>query len=118
MNRTGSEPLQCRDVSERGVAEVPRESIAGIARVEFAHVRIPVGLRQDRCGADRGHQIIPAHERFDTTIPKEISELWRFIPVNNDMHGAYGQGLQSAAHRQQRRLQHVDRIDLRRQRQP
>ncbi len=32
------------------------------------------------------------------------------------MHGAYGQGLQSTAHRQQGRLQDVDRIDLRRQR--
>jgi len=31
------------------------------------------------------------------------------------MKRAYGQGLQSAAHRQQRRLQDIDRVDLRRQ---
>jgi hypothetical protein len=56
----------------RGVAEVHRQSVARIALIQACHQGIAVGLGDDRCGADAGHEIIAANHSPDDTISKTI----------------------------------------------
>ena len=77
------------EVRRGRIALVPRQAEAGILPVEFAHVRIAPGLRQDRRGADRGHEIVSAHEGFDAAIPKQISEVRGFVAIDDDVPRAH-----------------------------
>jgi hypothetical protein len=70
MNRAGPEPPECRDVRERRVALMLGKSVTWIALVKLAHARIPMSLRQDRCGAHRRDEIVTPHQGLKATFNK------------------------------------------------
>src|ERR1700733_226789 len=112
VNRGRSQPHQSLEVRAGRVAEMLIQSVAGIAAIELLHQRIAMGLGDDRCGADAGHERIASHHGFDATITKAIMELWRTVTVNYYAGGPLGQRQQRPLHRKQRCLQDVEEIDL------
>ena len=95
-----------------GISLVLRKAETGILQVKFGHARIAPGLGDNGRRADRRHQIVATHQGFDLAIFKQISEVRRFVAVNDDVRGPDRQRLQRAAHSQERGLQDVEGVDF------
>src|SRR5258706_9816841 len=108
VDLAGAEDLQRRGVPWRRVALVVRESVVREMPVELDHFGVARGLREDRGGRDGGDELVAAHDR---AAPQP--GLGNVQSVDADLVGLDRQQLERAPHREERRPQDIDAIDLR-----
>ncbi len=108
----GSAHAQRAQMRLGGVALVHAEREARIAGVERPHERVAVGLGEDRGGADRRDPRIAGHDRLQRARQRQIGDARAAIAVDAHVRRTHRQRQQRAAHRQQRRLQDVQAVDL------
>ena len=110
MHRRRPLRLQRRQMFRRSVPLVFRELEPRVVRIQRAHQRVTRRLGEDRRGADRRHGRVAADDGFAARA--EIEHVGKPVAVHLHMRGRERQAEQRAAHREEARLQDVERVDL------
>jgi len=108
MRWTGPVLRQCRKVIPRRITLVMGETINGVRKVELVEHRIASRFGEDRRRRNHGDVAIA----FDDGA-RNAAEVRAAVAVDPRFSRGHRQRLNGAAHRQQRRLQDIERIDLR-----
>ena len=91
----------------RAVALVNGEAVLRILRVQHLHPAIPRHLREDRRRSNRGRQPVSFHDR-----PRRDAKPRIAVPIDERQLRLDAKLLDGAAHREERRLQNIDLVDL------
>src|ERR1044072_2342328 len=107
------ELLERAQMLRRAVAEVLIEAVLRIAPVQPAHESIAANLREDRRGADLGQQGVAVDARLRAIETRALAKPGDLPAVDADELRDSAHLEHGALHREQRRLQNVDAVDLR-----
>lgn len=112
MNRARAVGSQRRNVRLRRITLVLVETVYGKAAMPAPHEPVSANFGENRCSADCGYRLIPTDDGFNLE-GLDIAAITRCLqPVDANESGDDSKLCNCARHRQQRRLEDVQVVDL------